>query len=123
MNDKSEDWTPGSGEDQEVQLHVARLKDGGPGMRESAVLALEEIGSEKAVESLTLCLKDQDPKVRWQSAAAPGKIGDARTIPFLEELQDDKGEHGSRAEKTVGVVAQEALGMIRSKHEDRTGKE
>jgi len=61
------------------------------GHREYAVLALGQIGGDKATDTLLMLLNDKSRKIRDCAAAALGEIGDRRTVPRIMELLEDPG--------------------------------
>ena len=81
----------GTGDKRAVEPLMGVLKDIGEDMlvRGSAANALVEIG-EPAVRPLIKALRDEDVEVRWNAAAALGKIGDRRAVkPLIKALKDD----------------------------------
>ena len=61
----------------------------------------------EAVPSILPLLKDQNPVIRGDAANLLGIIGDAQTIPFLEELMTDEDQN-------VRIIAKEAIDEIQS---------
>jgi len=77
-------------QDQVIEGIIAALKDEFD--RQGAVIALGEIGDERAVESLIATLKDEDSNVRKNAAEALGKIGDERAVEPLKQALKDKSK-------------------------------
>ena len=80
-------------------------------------------GDRRAVLSLVDAMKDPNPRVRFYSARALGKIGDSRAIPALENAvwKDTMPLTGSKSfrGKSVSYVAARALSRIRETDAER----
>jgi hypothetical protein len=62
----------------------------------------------KAIPPILPLLKDQNPVVRGDAANLLGIIGDAITLPFLEELKHDE-------DSNVRTISKEAIADIKAK--------
>jgi HEAT repeat protein len=77
-------------QDQVIEGIIAALKDEFD--RKGAVIALVEIGDERAVEPLIATLRNEDGDVREAAAEALGKIGDERAVEPLKQALKDKSK-------------------------------
>lgn len=88
-----------------VDRLIKELEHPDPDVRESAALALSDMGDSKAVEPLIEALNDESYEVRSAAAEALGQIGDPRAVdPLIEALNDETWQ--------VRMFAAYALGYI-----------
>ncbi len=88
------DWRPAS----------ARSAAGGWSLAGTGVTA-QKSPTEAAIDGLVLALKDTDPGVRRQAAAALGQLGSARAVPGLvEALKDAQADVRLRATIALGEI-------------------
>ena len=66
----------------------------------------------KAIPPILPLLKDQNPVVRGDAAYLLGIIGDAITVPFLEELKHDE-------DSNVRTISEEAIADIKAKSQSK----
>jgi len=76
----------------------------------SAVMALGEIGDERAVDTLMTEMKNNEKDyIRSSAAVALGKIGSEKAVPYLiERLRDTKATVRSNAALTLGRMGDES---------------
>lgn len=96
-----------------------------PDVRESVALALGEIGSPEATDSLIgiVSSKEENLEVKMAAVSALGKIGDLKATEALKKILDDKEAHSSlrkRAFLALGNTGNpEAAGYFVEKLGDR----
>jgi len=92
-------------------LAIAIMDEDDPENKKNAIAVLGELGGAKAIESLSIALKDKNKEVCIETAKALGKIGHFSAIPELVgALYDQRSE--------VRYHAAEAIGQIADKTED-----
>ena len=101
------DWRPAS----------ARSAAGGWNLAGTGVTA-QKSPTEAAIDGLVLALKDTDPGVRRQAAAALGQLGSARAVPGLvEALKDAQADVRLRATgagtELAGIVCLSGRGPLK----------
>jgi HEAT repeat protein len=82
-----------------------RVRIGATALMET--LKAESENVEKAVPYILPLLKDENPVTRGDAAYLLGIIGDKDTIPYLEEMLNDK-------DGNVSLIAKEAMDDIKS---------
>ncbi|AKB52162.1 putative oxidoreductase/HEAT repeat-containing protein [Methanosarcina barkeri str. Wiesmoor] len=90
-----------------ISIISEALKDEDPSVRWSAIKALRNIKSDKAVKPLINALKDEDDDLRWNVAEILGKIKSDTAVKLLINALKDENSH-------VRLSAAEALGNIKS---------
>ncbi|KKG12536.1 HEAT repeat domain-containing protein [Methanosarcina sp. 2.H.A.1B.4] len=73
-----------------VELLIEAMKSDDRYIKQNATKALGNIGDSRGLVPLTLAIKDKNRYVRKYSAESLGKIGDKNTIEQLKYLLDDK---------------------------------
>lgn len=82
-----------------------RLESSDPGTRATAAARLGEARDRKAVEPLSLALRNPAPEVRRAAATALGGIGDAAAIPaLLAGMTDARGAIQEACAKSLGQI-------------------
>lgn len=90
-------------QDQVIEGIIAVLKDEFD--RKGAVIALVEIGDERAVEPLKQALKDKSKDVQIWAAFGLYKLGDTQKIEFLiTALKDEDGDVREAAVRVLGEL-------------------
>jgi HEAT repeat protein len=89
-----------------------------PIVRCRAADALAIINDHRAVEPLIRTLSDNDVHLRWSVIGALGKIGDTRSLPYLEHIAaNDNGEFSPMPNWTLTVkkAAEDAMKKLSAK--------
>ena len=87
---------------------IERLTDPSPRVRRAAAEALVDIGDERALQSLTECLEDDDARVRYHAVWGVAKIG-SESAKVQAKLRDAKDND---EDDTVRDAAKRAIAGI-----------
>ncbi|MCD6519512.1 MAG: HEAT repeat domain-containing protein [Anaerolineae bacterium] len=90
------------------------LQDAHPAVRLKAALALGHSSTGKARRILENCALGPDPALRWAAAKGLATVGDAGSLPILEDLVDEQEAFFAQP---TGQLAQRAIRAIRAKEE------
>ncbi|TFG90597.1 MAG: HEAT repeat domain-containing protein [Candidatus Atribacteria bacterium] len=108
-------------QDQVIEGIIAALKDE---EKNGAVIALGEIGDERAVEPLKEALKDKSKDVQIWAAFSLYKLGDTQKIEFLiTVLKDEDGNVRETAAEALNKITGKDFGEDEAKWRDWLGEE
>ncbi len=96
--------------------------DSDPGLQQTTLKALGEIGSEETTQAVADQLAAENPLVRSAAARALGCIGDPRAVEPLADVLADDGEtavRGSAAWALVQIGTEDALEAVGEYADDR----
>ncbi len=79
------------GDDRAIEPLLTLLKDGNIKVKRAALESLNDLNiSQKHVDKIKVCLRDQDPRVRELTAILLGKDGEKALKPLLKGLKDNQ---------------------------------
>jgi HEAT repeat protein len=81
--------------DTTVESRIDDLEDDREEVKLTAILALEEEGSELAVEALVDCLREEDESIRNQAIESLVVIGDRSTKALIRAVMDPDLREGA----------------------------
>jgi hypothetical protein len=102
-------------------IRVALSPTEDPTVRAEAAEALGYIRDRSAVQPLITLLREPDPRVRFNAVFGLGTLADARALPALQSLRNDRAKAGNWGEVREAVAqAEQTIQRMRPRTSDPT---
>jgi HEAT repeat protein len=91
------------GDPSAIEAIVSALRTGSNSVRHRAIMSLALLPGPGVEEAMIAALTDKDEEVRQTAVSALGEVGDARSLPRLEQIADNDTSSEIRAAAAAAI--------------------